>query len=227
MDKSQLFVSMIVFIALALAFEVARIVRRVKKVERSKTDLWLGVGLYVSVLGCGISIFWPLQVSLSIATERTRSTERAKILSQRMLMYAVDNDDRLPPVANWTDLIEPYTERGPDGPYDDSGDIRSFTEGGVIGGNAIGMNRHAGRVSFSDVADATAQVMLAERIGSGTNLSVDERSEFEGDGRSVAFMDGYAKWLPRASDVELVWITDPSPHDEVDDQSPGPAPDQE
>ena len=132
-------------------------------------------------------------------------------------MYATDHDDRLPPAKSWTDSLTPYTKRNP----------ADFTKRPQFDDVGLGMNRYAAAALLTDVWDVAATVMLAQLRGQGVNQLVDEATARPESFRSVAFMDGHAKFVSTTGENELIWKPFESPHDEVDDQPPDPAPDQQ
>ena len=212
MDKQQFGDLAIIFLALALAFEAARIVRRLKKIERSKTDLWLGVGLYVSVLACLTSFLWPITASWYAAADNTARKSKMKEWHRAIMMYAVDNDEHLPLLKNWEQEARAYL---PDGESATLRDPVTNLEKGIGYNAAI-----AGR----SLAECDEDIVI---LISGKNAPAIEHG--------IAIVDDFSAvvinlngWVTGMRNPDLVWaLPDPSPHNKVNDQSPDPATDQQ
>lgn len=114
------------------------------------------------------------------------------------LMYAEDNDQRLPLASNWSDALEPYAKsrytfecpeahrRGPGYAY----------------------NRRLRSRAVDDIEDQEATVMLFEsdlgwNAAGGRGLLPARPRHRDGD--HYAFVDGHVAWVRRGEEARLGW----------------------
>jgi prepilin-type processing-associated H-X9-DG protein len=137
---------------------------------------------------------------LACAREMSRQAacqSNMKQLGLGLLMYAYDNDARLPPAAVWDWRIEPYVKspslfRCPD-----------VTPPATYGANAA-----AGGVNIERVAEASQTVLLFEAdtvVRSFYGGKVDVARERHSGGSHFAFVDGHAKRVSAAGVDALTW----------------------
>lgn len=154
----------------------------------------------VALLTLNTLVFLAAFFHLACAREMSRQAacqSNMKQLGLGLLMYAYDNDARLPPAAVWNWRIEPYVKlpslfRCPD-----------VTPPATYGANAV-----AGGVYIERVAEASQTVLLFEAdtvVRSFYGGKVDVARERHSGGSHFAFVDGHAKRVSAADVDAMTW----------------------
>jgi prepilin-type processing-associated H-X9-DG protein len=115
----------------------------------------------------------------SSASKRTVCLSNVKQLALGTIMYATDNDDRLPDASHWRSAVMPYVKNAEifRCPTDTSGAVSSYR-----------MNPRLSRLAMTAVREPANTAMIYEGDGNGFI------ARHNGTG-SVGFVDGHAKVL--------------------------------
>lgn len=113
-----------------------------------------------------------------------------KSLSLAMIMYSADNDDRLPPAANWSDLLGQYVKNH---------EVTRCPSAKV--GGYYALHSSAAEVNVKKVKDPQLRAMLFESDSTSPNPSggfeILPAKSWHGDQFAVSFLDGHAAFRTR------------------------------
>lgn len=159
------------------------------------------------LIAVGFAMLFPLMRQRRLAERRTDAIQRMQRLSTATLVYATDNDDRLPLASNWMDSVYKFDPSG----RDFISPMVGQTEFG--GGTRYGIAFMAplSGVEVKSVAHPAEHVMLFDSILMGRNASsgletVPKPPRFgrtERGGNVIAFVDGHVKLVSALEAVGL------------------------
>ena len=168
---------------------VALLVRRRTKVEKSRTDDWIGIALLFSLLGLGASVLMPIIAGARPATDTATRKYRLMTWHTAITMYASDYDDHLPLLENWEESLNEYLKYGSSVTLRDP--VSSLEKG--FGYNAA--------IAGKSLDECPINIVL---LISGQNARAIERGkEIVSDPEAVVItLDGGVKPI---SDDEIAW----------------------
>jgi prepilin-type processing-associated H-X9-DG protein len=122
-----------------------------------------------------------------------------KQISNATLMYADDYDDKLPPAANWSQLLYPYTK---------SRTVFRCPEAPVPKLNSYALNSKVERIKLKQIKSPGEVVMWFESnpghdLAGGSELIPPLPRHKNGD--NFCFADGHVKWWRRVDAARLKW----------------------
>ena len=159
------------------------------------------------LLSCAVFIVAFFHVGCaSLSAHSSQCLSNIKQLSIGALMYAQDNDERLPASASWASAIEPKP-RETATPYSYAG-IDPFRCPAAESPASYGMNVFMGGKAFFEMEAPSNTVLLFDadapiRSFAGRAESV-ARTRHNG-APNMAFADGHAKWVNAFTFKKLIW----------------------
>ncbi|MCH8979411.1 MAG: hypothetical protein IH945_09260 [Armatimonadetes bacterium] len=198
--------------ALLVVCGIVLIVRRMIKVERSRAAGSIGIALLTAVLVFSANVTLEIIASINLSADTATLKSTMGDWHRAILMYAKDNDDHLPLSENWEQEARAYLS------YGDTATLRD-----PVTDLKKGIGYNAAIAGMSLVGSDYDTVILI----SGKNARPIEQGGPIADDPSalIVTLEGRATGMWNQG---LIWtLPNPSPHDEVHDQSPDPAPDQE
>jgi prepilin-type processing-associated H-X9-DG protein len=133
------------------------------------------------------------------AAQRAACQSNLKRISRAMLMYAQDNDGRLPGAGNWDSAVVRYLRKDPNATprlFQCPSDRSAPREPGYphSGSASYALNRRVGGRRVRDIADPESTVLLFDSSGRGTGMNGGPEllpsPPRHQERNNVAFLDG-------------------------------------
>jgi hypothetical protein len=167
-------------------------------VKKNNNVLWIILAV-LAVCGCGGvvvigAILFPVFEQAKMAATKTLALSHAKQSATGMLMYAADNNDRLPPGDQWMDRCMPYIRddeafQSPEVSKRDASGYGFAFRKGMAGGKTEGFvdMSETAMIFDSTVTQRNAYAGL-ETLPSPPRYGTGDRAT-----NTIAFLDGHAK----------------------------------
>jgi prepilin-type processing-associated H-X9-DG protein len=186
--------------------------------QQKKTSPWLVCSLVG--LGCGVlmipilaAILFPVFAKARESARQSSCASNEKQLGLAVALYSQDNDNRLPPVALWTNAISKYAQANM------TGGQGSIVHCPSLSDNAFGyaMNQADNFYAISDLPNPSIEVMFFESDSPNINATgtlSDADLTRHSNGSNLCFIDSHVKWYDSdsvksessGSDPTVVWI---------------------
>jgi hypothetical protein len=146
------------------------------------------------------AILFPVFQQARMAASRTASLRNVKTIATGFMLYASQNDDRMPPAVQWQDAMQTFV------------DPKNFKPPRAGDPASYALNQGLGDLRLYEINRADVTPLIFEARLPGPNAIGGEANVYPFGNRAViAFSDASARTIPTSDLSGLVWQAQPKP----------------